>query len=61
MRKYRQLCGTLAVIQYHGLDGILVHETERLKKRIALLEELEAELEENATLLNGLKEAYDAR
>jgi hypothetical protein len=56
-RSLKKLCGMLTVMEYHSLDKLLVDETEKLKRRIALLEEVEAALATTSALL---REAHNA-
>ena len=43
--------GNLRVMEYHGLDKLLVYEAEKLKRQIALLEEMELQLAASAALI----------
>ena len=53
----RRIKGDLRVMEYHGLDKVLVYEAERLKRQIKLLEEMELQLSASAALT---REAHNA-
>lgn len=47
----RRVKSDLRIMEYHGLDKVLVYEAERLKRQIKLLEEVELQLAASATLI----------
>ena len=47
----RRIKGDLRIMEYHGLDKVLVYEAEKLKRQIKLLEEVELQLAASAALV----------